>query len=189
VIEELLTFGTVQPGAPSVTTAASIYIAFMETPPPPKITLKSPDSPWDLTWRRLWLPHLSKEESDLLFRIVHGILPVKARLSRFGIQQGAHCPHCQGVPETISHLFTSCSRSAPAWQQLVSKVLPLVGPVADDDLLYLMWPPSPHDADLTAAIATYTSFLWATRNATRLLDFADVLVAVRLRPAALTVPW
>ena len=51
---------------------------------------------------------LSNEPRDLLFKIIHLILPTKARLSRLHIINNYICPLCKTQVETDSHLVFEC---------------------------------------------------------------------------------
>ncbi|PJE77730.1 hypothetical protein CI610_03342 [invertebrate metagenome] len=60
---------------------------------------------------------LDTRSRDVVFKIVHEILPVNFRMYRFGVESSKYCTFCSGF-ETISHLFFEC----PFIQPLVSLV-------------------------------------------------------------------
>jgi hypothetical protein len=61
--------------------AAKLYVAFMDAPLPPNITLQSPELPWHTIWRRVCGPSLPAEEADLAILLVHNILPASTTLA------------------------------------------------------------------------------------------------------------
>ena len=119
--------------------ASTIYKDFNATPPPPKAVLRRPELPLEVIWGRIWRPRFMMEEADLAFRLLHNILPVRGRLARFGVGPGAHCPRCPGVTEDTAHAFIRCPRVGQVWEELVGRLLPAVGPQADEDLLLFAW--------------------------------------------------
>ena len=179
---EVLDYETVSPAALLAAKAASIYSEFTDTPPLPKIVFKQPDLPWPTIWQRLWKSGLKPEEADLAFRLLHNILPLRGRLARFGVAEGACCRHCPGQQETATHLFCLCIRVADNWQQLLAALLPYTGPIRDEELLLLAWPPSPFDGDLVMAVVAYVSQIWATRGDRRPPSFRAFTATMRARP-------
>jgi len=183
IIRELLAYDTVAQDGLQAATAKALYSSFMDSPPPPKIEARLDHLPWPLMWRRLWYKGLPHDEANTAFKLLHNILPVNARLARFGLPQQAACPHCPGVPETALHFFTSCQRISAMWQQLVAKLLPFTGPVADEELLMLAWPATALDADITAVMLAYIHLVWAARGDRRPPSFSSLQTLMRARPA------
>jgi hypothetical protein len=186
---ELFQYQTVDPTNLMATTAANLYSSFMETPPPPKVTLRRPDLPWDTIWPRLWRPRLMAEEQNMAFKLLHNILPLRARMARFGLVAQAHCPHCPGVAEDTLHLFTACVRVANTWQQLVATLVPHTGPIQDEDLLFLAWPRMARDYDITVIILAFISSVWAARDGRRPPTFEGLTELLRLKPAPFLPLW
>jgi hypothetical protein len=150
-------------------------------------TLRHPDLPsWDLIWPRLWRPRMVAKEQDVTFRLLHNLLPVRARLARFGLAAQANCP---GVLETALHVFTVCNREANTWHQLVATLLPHTGPQQDEDLLYLAWPVVARDLDITVALRLYFDQVWASRDGRRPPTFAGLTESLRLLPAFVVGDW
>jgi zinc-binding in reverse transcriptase len=166
-LRELFEYQTVDPNNLTSATAAAIYASFIDSPPPLKVTLRHPDLPWDLIWPRLWRPRMVAKEQDLTLRLLNNLLPVRARLARFGLIAQTNCPHCPGVLETALHVFTVCNRVANRWHQLVATLLPHTGPQQDEDLLYLAWPVVARHFDITVALMVYVDQVWASRDGRR----------------------
>ena len=167
VLLELFQFETVPPEALAAATSREIYAAFMDTPPPPKVTVRQPELPWADIWARLWGPPGAREEADIQFQLIHNILPARGRLARFGVEAAGHCPRCPGVLEDLEHIFTRCIRVAGVWQQLVASLVASTGPAPDRDLLLLAWPPTARDNDIATAIMVFVHLVWTTRGETR----------------------
>ena len=101
----------------------------------------------------------------------------------------AACPTCPGVTETVLHLFTACPRIAAVWQQLLASVLPITGPLADEDVLFLAWPQVAQDNDLAVSIIVYHHLVWTTRAAARPPTFEAFTAALREKPAPFEPLW
>ena len=163
-------------GADGLAAAAAkrIYIAFTDTLPPPKVEAKWPAIQWTDVWRRLDSARASKEEVDTTFHLLHNILPLKGRLRRFGLAAAADCTYCPGEEETVDHVFVACGRAAPVWERLLLRLLAHVPAVPSDaELLRLAWPPADRDADVTATVIAYHSFIWDARHQARPPEFAE----------------
>ena len=189
VLLELFQFETVSPEALAAATSREIYAAFMDTPPPPKVTVRRPELPWATIWARLWGPRAAREEADTQFQLIHNILPARGRLARFGVEAAGHCPRCPGVIEDLVHIFTRCPRVAAVWQQLVASLVAATGPVPDEDLLLLAWPPTARDGDIATAIMVFVHLVWTTRGEGRPPTFERLTVALRAKPAPFTPLW
>ena len=155
LLEELTAFGTVEVAHPAAVTAKGIYLAFTDTLPPPKVELKFPDYPWPLIWRRLWRCLLPPEEADLMFQLVHNMLPVRARLGRFTATGSGH--HARLVRMSWRRLST-CSQPAAGstrcgrsfWPTFTSSCLPS----QNQELLSLAFAECEREDDMTATILT-----------------------------------
>ena len=77
VLLKLFQFETVPPEALAAATSREIYAAFMDTPPPPKVTVRQPELPWADIWARLWGPRVAREEANIQFQLIHNILPAR----------------------------------------------------------------------------------------------------------------
>ena len=93
------------PDALAAATSRDIYVAFMDTPPPPKVTVRRPEFPWADIWTRLWGPRAAREEADIEFQLIHNILPACGRLARFRVEVAATCPCYPGVIEDLVHIY------------------------------------------------------------------------------------
>ncbi len=136
VLVELFFFGTVAPNRPDEAKAAGVYLAFMDTPPPPKVEAKWPPE-WEVVWNRLCGSGLPPAIVDKFFRLLHNILPLRGRLAMLGAAADGACPHC-GESEDVVHFFQRCPRVANLWDALYVKLVFLVpGLPSDWDLLLL----------------------------------------------------
>jgi hypothetical protein len=124
VLVELFFFGTVAPNRPDEAKAAGVYLAFMDTPPPPKVEAKWPPE-WEVVWNRLCSSGLPPAIVDKFFRLLHNILPLRGRLATLGSAADGACPHC-GESEDVVHFFQRCPRVANLWDALYVKLVFLV---------------------------------------------------------------
>ncbi len=174
----------VDPASLMAATARGIYTDFMSTPHPPRIESKLQSVPWELAWPRVWHPGLQPSESDLLFRLLHNVLPVRARIGRLDPTRcDGTCPHCPGQQETLDHAFITCVRVSDLWLGLFFNALHALSTVpSNTDLLRLAFSPAERDADITATVATYISLIWSNRHRDLPPSWADFTAALRDRP-------
>lgn len=191
LLEELTAFGTVEAASPAAITAKAIYIIFTDTLPPPKVEFKLPDFPWPLVWGRLWRRGLPPEEVDLMFRLIHNVLPVRDRLGRFtGTGVRAPCPACPDVPETAVHVFTACTRVHEVWEELLAHLYAFIPAIPQDqELLFLAFAENDRENDIVATMLAYVSFVWAARGNVRPPTFGALTATLQVRPAPFRMLW
>jgi hypothetical protein len=164
-------------------TSKYVYSQFTSTLPPPKVESRQPDLPWRIAWARLAGPALSAAAADVMFSLLHNILPLQVRRHRLRLAPSPHCPHCPGVVEDVLHFFTACSRASAAWSFLALRVALLIGgPVADRLLLFFAWPPCPADGAIALAVAAFAELAWSSRDEPG--PILPVLVRARVDAAA-----
>ena len=67
--------------------------------------------PWKDVWDRLNRPVLSSHERDVMFILIHNILPTRERLFRLNQCRSDQCDRGDGV-EDVQHLFTGCAHTS-----------------------------------------------------------------------------
>ncbi|XP_057419100.1 uncharacterized protein LOC130713345 [Lotus japonicus] len=108
-------------------------------------------------WKKFWRTDAQPRCKEVAWRVVSGLLPVRASLRRRGLDVDPLCPLCAFDEETIFHLFVSCPVAQSFWfGSPLSLRLHRFGnmgefladflPVADDDALavwqagvYALW--------------------------------------------------
>jgi hypothetical protein len=106
---------------------------------------------------------------DLLFKLVHNILPLRGRLASMGVAAGGACPHC-GQLEDVGHFFQRCGRVADLWDGLYARLGTLVpGLPSDWDFLMLAFPPfaGPVERLVVAHEGVLVLVLWEARSCIR----------------------
>ena len=160
-------------------------------PAAPKVEFKLPDFPWPLVWGRLWRRGLPPEEVDLMFRLIHNVLPVRDRLGRFtGTGVRAPCPACPDVPETAVHVFTACTRVHEVWEELLAHLYAFIPAIPQDqELLFLAFAENDRENDIVATMLAYVSFVWAARGNVRPPTFGALTATLQVRPAPFRMLW
>lgn len=154
-----------------------IYKGLTETLPPPKVIFKY-NLPWDLVWKYINNPVLDVYQRELLFMLVHNILPTRERLFRLNQADNAVCSEGDGV-ESVEHLFCTCRRVQVAWawmrRLILNKNLALPT-VSDFELLHSLSGLDDGTCDLVWLISNYVEFVWKqkTSKATYFID-VDIL--------------
>ena len=147
--------------------AKQIYEDFTSTFPPPKITTKYAELPWDDIWSRLNHPVLTSPVRDIMFLLIHNCLPTRDRLLRLNMTDDAMCPRQDGI-EDIEHLFTGCVRSQVAWAWTRRKVIHLMPDwvnqyPSDFELLHLVYE-ALLNAEILWLVTHYCSYVWDQRT-------------------------
>ena len=103
----------------------SLYSGFTSTFPPPKVVYK-----YDIDWNRVWVhlqsAMLEPRGKEILFMIIHNIVPNRDRLfSKFNMVPNHDCVQC-GVLHDNVHLFCDCELVREAWFWLRQRLLGLL---------------------------------------------------------------
>ena len=86
------------------------------------------DSPWTQAWKSVAAARLSTAYTrDVVFKLLHRVLPSRSRLSRWALVPTRVCTVC-GVPdETLLHVFDRCPHTRTVLN-LVSSLFPSLSP-------------------------------------------------------------
>ena len=102
----------------------SLYSGFTSTFPPPRVVYK-----YDIDWNRVWVhlqsAMLEPRGKEILFMIIHNIVPNRDRLfSKFNMVPNHNCVQC-GVLHDNVHLFCDCELVREAWFWVQQRLLGL----------------------------------------------------------------
>lgn len=67
------------------------------------------------SWKNLWAARIHNRHKLLIWRIVHDILPTRAKLSSFFPLPNSLCPLCDMDLEDVEHLFLKCPYIQQLW--------------------------------------------------------------------------
>ena len=81
--------------------------------------------PWNDIWARLNRTVINSQVRDIMFLVIHNILPTRDRLYRLNQCRDDQCEQGDGV-EDVEHLFTSCVRTQVAWAWCRRKIMNLM---------------------------------------------------------------
>ena len=151
----------------STVTTKSIYRSKLENiTTPPKVEKKFPSVNFkELVYPRLTNPVLEAKQKDILFSLVHGIYPNRARLSMQGRANDNLCPHLackmEGLTQDIEHIFCTCYRVRAAWKWMRDKVMGLLsgpGPppvLSNSTIIMAMFPKGLQEMECMFLLGTY----------------------------------
>ena len=97
-----------------------LYLNFTEILPPPKVVYKH-DLPWEDIWKRINHLMLTVNQRELMFLLVHNILPTTEKLLKMNQVETDQFEEVAGVA-TLEHLFCGCRRMQVAWVWMRLKV-------------------------------------------------------------------
>lgn len=144
---------------------------------------------WEDTWSQLHSFPLDRPVIDLSWKIAHGVLPVGARLSGWGMAVDPSC-FCGCPSETLEHLFFHCSlaENLLAWVQgLLFSTLPSFPGL---EVRHVLFGFSPDERRVVPKVFSYLLGLvkhrvWISRNDFRFRDiqpsFQDSLAIIQSR--------
>ena len=143
--------------------AKKIYEDFTSSFPPPKVIYKFECLPWNDIWERLNHPVLTSKVRDIMFLVIHNILPTRDRLHRLNMSENNKCKKEDGV-EDVEHLFTGCVRSQVAWAWARRKIMHLLPDwvtqfPSNFELLHLAYE-ALLSMEVLWVVSTYCSYVW-----------------------------
>ena len=102
--------------------------------------LLSPNNDWQISWKLCRLRGLSSEMTSFNFKLLHRLLPVKARLHKITPATPATCTLCpSSCPETLEHALLSCSYNAGTGQALIATLQRVLPSLTSEQLLLLQF--------------------------------------------------
>ena len=75
----------------------------------PKIVQKNADVEFLFVFKNVFDKFIDRFSRDVLFKIVHNILPTNSLMFNYNIYKCNKCTFCVHEPETLQHLFFDCS--------------------------------------------------------------------------------
>ena len=129
---------------------------------------------WDLIktkWPRLRSKGLSSDQTTILFKLLHQLLPTQDRLNRITNEPGI-CKKCKNSPEDLYHAFFSCPSSRTVADLLLSWVHIAVPGLEFPSLLRLDFGTALDEVDQLATlclISTGLHYMWQARAEKKVL--------------------
>ena len=146
--------------------AKEIYKEFTDTFPPPKVIYKYENLPWKDIWVRLNKPVISSNVRDIMFLVIHNILPTRDRLHRLNQCRSDQCDQGDGT-EDVEHLFTSCVRTQVAWAWCRRKIMHLMPNLqaypSNFELLHLAYE-SMMDEEILWLVSQYCAYVYEQKR-------------------------
>ena len=157
-----LLLGDVKSEALERVTAKELYEGFTTTFPPPKIIFKY-DVQWEQVWIRLQKPVLDPLARNILFTIIHNIVPNKERVHRFCMIASPNCSTCGVIADNV-HIFCECENVREAWFWLRQRLLGLMdqtaGNISNFEFLNLMFDTSPFESEILWLLGVHVQLVW-----------------------------
>ena len=163
LLVEGLDLGYLSVGNLRKVTAKALYQECTTSFPPPKVVFKH-DIDWPLVWNRLDYLVLEPLGREVLFNIVHNIVPNRDRLfNKMHMVNSPNCMEC-GVREDITHIFTECVMVREAWGWVRMRLLGLLSEesarCSNFEMINLMFEKHFMDLEAVWLVATFVEFVW-----------------------------
>ena len=182
LITEALREGIVSPHQLEKVRVKEVYRELTNTLPPPKVIYKY-DLPWATVWENIHHPVLDVKQRELMFLLVHNILPSRQRLFRLNQVQDDNCLEGDGQ-ETLEHLFCQCRRTQVAWAWMRRKIInwcPSHHGLSDFEMINLVTLEKQKVLDIIWLVANYVSYVWSKKceNNNSNIDLDKFIVVLR----------
>jgi hypothetical protein len=79
-----------------------------------RIEQKWRDTNWERVWNNLWETPVADNIKEEWYKVLHDILPTKARLHSIRLSPTDLCSECN-VPDTLTHRMVECGAGAQQW--------------------------------------------------------------------------
>jgi hypothetical protein len=170
--------------------AKQIYSDFTETFPPPKIIYRY-DINWEIVWKRLEDPVLDTKGREILFMLIHNIIPNRERLFRLNQVDNSRCVSCRVVEDNV-HYFSECVKVREAWGWVRRRVLDLLPPgnniLSNWELLHLTFTETIMDKEILWLVSTFVENIWVeVRARDRTVNVDRLKTAMKLKYQELLV--
>ena len=161
---------------------------------------------WSVVWRRLGSPLVGCKERDVLFRLIHNVLPTRERLCRINIVDDAICPlegvaleregpvlegrkrldklFVSGPVQDRVHVLCDCSRVVNCWawvrNVVVWELLPPSTYVSDEELILLAFPEVQMGGLVIWLVSAYVAWAWGSlRRRTGKLSIMEMVSVLK----------
>ena len=144
-------------------TAKAFYQGCTSTFPPPKVIFKY-NVDWSLVWKRLEYLVIEPFAKDVLFSIIHNIVPNRERLfTKMHMVNSPNCMIC-GVKESNTHIFTECVLVREAWGWVRLRLLGLLSPgsavCSNFEMINVMFDKHFMDMEAVWLVTTFLEYVW-----------------------------
>ena len=112
------------------------------------------------------LSGLNSEMKSFNFKLLHSLLPVRARLHQLTPSTSPTCNLCtESTPEDAEHALLKCSYNAGTGQALLTTLVNYVPDITNEKLLYLQFPGLTESEELPLVFFTSAILLdiWSRR--------------------------
>ena len=155
--------GDVDVGNLRKTAAKKLYASYTSSFPPPKVVYKF-EVDWDRVWIRLQSPMLEYKQREVLFMIVHNIVPNRDRLhNKFHMVPNENCIHCEVLHDN-AHIFCECQLVREAWfwfrQRLLGMFPASHGNTSNFEFLHLMFDSYLMENEVIWMLGIWVELVW-----------------------------
>ena len=146
-------------------TAKNIYLENSSSFPPPKVIYKY-DLNWDLVFKRLNHPILESSAKNIMFMIIHNIIPNRDRLNRMNRATDNLCPVDNKTEDNV-HLFCECTAIEELWTWIRSVIISELNcpssQIENFDMLHFNFPFCVFGKEIIWLISNYCDLLWTEK--------------------------
>ena len=133
-----------------------------------KVVQRFPLTDYNSVFKRVFNKFVDKFSRDVIYRIVHQILPVNCLMFKYNISKSNKCTFCNSV-ETIGHLFIECDFISQLYLLLKNWILSLSNGALIFSNKHIFFEDIDHPNSRTLStilllIALYCKTIWLKRN-------------------------
>ena len=151
---------------------------------PSRSELLSPHNDWAVSWKMCRRQGLSSEMTSFNFKLLHQLLPVKARLHQITPATQPNCTLCtDACPETLQHALLTCQYNDGAGQALLTILQGAIPGLSPDDLLHLQFHSLQESQELATIFLTTALLLeiWSRRSQKKRITIFEIRSTLEAR--------
>ena len=100
-----------------------------------KAERKHPEVDWERTWSLMLTKGLNGRQKSLIFKILHNILPTRARLHRMGLSDSPNCDLCpHGIVGDLTHALLDCDHNSVVNDWIIAVLFDIDPGLLDSEL-------------------------------------------------------
>ena len=134
--------------------------------------LTSPDTDWEVSWRRARLKGMGSVATSFLWKLLHRFLPTEQRLARILPNTSDSCKYCPTpTPADLEHSFFGCVKTRDVGNSLLTALRHHDPSITPAGLLRLEFQEQgDKEMPLVWVTAHTLQYMWSMRTSGRVVD-------------------
>ena len=151
-----------------------------------KVEKRHPDVDWSRSWNLLNSKGINSEQTSMMFRILHNLLPTRTRLFRMGLTDSPVCLLCpHGIAEDLPHALLECSGNSAVNDWVIAVLFDIDPGLLDYELsgTNLVTLNIGVENDMKLPVVCFLSlafgFIWKRRRTMKTMTIFDIKTSIQ----------